>query len=274
MLKLLACLFMLIDHIGYYLYPILPDWLSATMRLVGRLAFPMFAWGIALGYTRTRNPVIYFFRMALFAFISEIVIRISHQEAGLSWSGTNVLVTFALAIVMISGYRLAMYSFFDMVGSLRPVTPGDGGTSPDSRFDVKLNPRGITLDPRIGLPAGLLMIFMSAFASEILRPDYGLYGLLTVTLFYIARDFFDEPDLLKRSLQFFIVLNAFFLIFRIVGEAMPTDWAIVQTFSIVALPLCEQFQYGRKPGKLAKYAFYLFYPGHLALLALLSSFLI
>ena len=272
MLKLLACLFMLIDHIGYYFYPLMPDWLSALMRLAGRLAFPMFAWGIALGYTRTRNPVVYFFRMAVFAFISEIVIRVSHQAAGISWSGTNVLVTFALSIVMISGYRLAMHSFFDVIGSLRPVSSGGDALS-NSRYDVKLSLRGITLDPRAGLPAGLLMILMAAFASQILKPDYGLYGLLTITLFYMARDLFDETEHLKKSLQFFILLNAVFLIIRITGEAMPVDWAIVQTFSIVALPLCEQYQHGRKPGRLVKYFFYLFYPGHLALLALLSSYL-
>lgn len=272
MLKLLACLFMLIDHIGYYFYPFLPDWLASLMRLVGRLAFPMFAWGVALGYTRTRNPVVYFFRMAFFAAVSEALIRISHQAAGLYWPGTNVMVTFALAIAMISGFRLAVYAFFDVVGHLKPIAP-DGHTGNQGDFGVRLNPRGISLNPYLGIPLGLLMMLAAAFAALALKPDYGLYGLLAVTGFFALREFSPDADRLKRSMQFFIVLNALFLIIRVFSEQMPLDWAILQTFSIAALPLCNRYEKGKKPGSLTKYVFYLFYPGHLVLFALIRAIL-
>ena len=44
LIRLLACLFMLVDHAGKMLFPDIPE-----MRLIGRLAFPMFAYGVAVG---------------------------------------------------------------------------------------------------------------------------------------------------------------------------------------------------------------------------------
>ena len=51
MLKLLACLFMLLDHIGYY-FCRRPAWTAVfVLRSIGRLAFPIFAWSVARGFT-------------------------------------------------------------------------------------------------------------------------------------------------------------------------------------------------------------------------------
>ena len=272
MLKLLACLFMLLDHIGYYGHPWLPDWLVVSLRTIGRLAFPIFAWSVAAGYTRTRNIFMYFIRMTVFALLAEIVIRVSHSYANLDWPGTNVLVTFTLAIVLITGFRLARNSYFDMVASLRPISPGAGPLAGKSRFDVRVNPGGIELDPRIGLPMGVLVMLLAMVSSLWLKPDYGLYGVLAVTIFYIVREYFNWEDQLRRSLQLYILLNAAFLVFWVLSDHMSLEWAILQTFSVAALPLCYLRRNDKKPGLLTKYFFYVFYPGHLAILALLYRF--
>jgi len=66
-LKVLACIFMLIDHIGYVLFP------GVTIyRILGRIAFPIFAWQISVGYKNTSNVKKYIFRLGLFALISQI----------------------------------------------------------------------------------------------------------------------------------------------------------------------------------------------------------
>ncbi len=179
MLKLLACLFMLIDHIGYYWQPWLPDGLASSMRIVGRLAFPVFAFGIAHGYLRTRNPLIYFIRMSVFAIITEFLLRTTYAWAGLLWSGSNVLVTFALAIVMISGWRLASRSSLDVIGGLRPLPSGNHARDDNPHFHVRLSPGGIEMDRRIALPLGILFILLPMLLAIWLRPDYGLYGLVT-----------------------------------------------------------------------------------------------
>ena len=62
LLRLIACICMFIDHAGKMLFPQL-TW----MRLVGRLAFPLFAYGIAVGAAMTKHPQPYITRVAALA---------------------------------------------------------------------------------------------------------------------------------------------------------------------------------------------------------------
>lgn len=57
---------MFIDHAGKMLFPQL-TW----MRLVGRLAFPLFAYGIAVGAAMTKHPQPYITRVAALALVSQ-----------------------------------------------------------------------------------------------------------------------------------------------------------------------------------------------------------
>ena len=66
-LKILAYVFMMIDHIGVVFFPNL-----VIFRIIGRLAFPLFAWHVALGYKKTSNIYSYATRLLLFAVISQI----------------------------------------------------------------------------------------------------------------------------------------------------------------------------------------------------------
>ena len=66
-LKVLACIFMLIDHIGFTLYPNIE-----ILRTIGRLAFPIFAFQASVGYDKTHNKEKYILRMVLFTIISQV----------------------------------------------------------------------------------------------------------------------------------------------------------------------------------------------------------
>lgn len=266
MLKLLACLFMLLDHIGYYFHDALPGPLVLVLRGLGRLAFPIFAWSVARGFSRTHNPLVYFVRIAVFAVLTEAAFRFMHARAGLTVSSTNVLVTFALAIVLLSGYRLACHASKDMIASLRPISPTAHPLSPENRFDVRINIGGIELDRRLGLALGLLMMFLAMVAAIFLKPDYGIYGLLTVLLFYAVHDHYPEKLWERRAVQGFVILNILFMIIRIATRETSVDWAILQCLSIAALPFCYALDRNRKPKRLTKYAFYLFYPAHIVIL--------
>ncbi len=65
-LKLIACLTMIVDHIGAVL---LPDLI--WMRCIGRLSFPIYGFLIAEGSYYTRNPGKYGLRLLLLAVLSE-----------------------------------------------------------------------------------------------------------------------------------------------------------------------------------------------------------
>lgn len=66
-IKILACIFMLIDHIGAVLYP---D--ERILRIIGRLAFPIFVYLIAEGYRKTKDITDYMGRLMIFALVSQL----------------------------------------------------------------------------------------------------------------------------------------------------------------------------------------------------------
>lgn len=66
-LKLIALLTMLVDHIGYLFYPHM-----MIFRTIGRIAFPIFAYQIAEGYQHTSDRLAYSKRLAIFGVISAV----------------------------------------------------------------------------------------------------------------------------------------------------------------------------------------------------------
>ena len=90
-LKLLACLFMLIDHVGVRLFPGV-----LWMRIIGRLAFPIFAYFIAEGCRYTANRKKHFLSVFLLGCLCESVYIIYTG----AWYG-NILYSFSLSILLI-----------------------------------------------------------------------------------------------------------------------------------------------------------------------------
>lgn len=89
-IKLIALVSMLIDHIGLILYP---D--AIALRIIGRLAFPLFAFCIAEGMAHTKDRVKYIRNVFLFAVISTPVYVVSVEKP------YNVLWTFVYAMLCI-----------------------------------------------------------------------------------------------------------------------------------------------------------------------------
>lgn len=273
MLKLLACLFMLLDHIGYYFAGVLPGELYLVLRCIGRLAFPIFAWSVAQGYRRTSHPVRYFVRMSLFATLTEILFIYFHNLDGRAYPGSNVLVLFSFAIVMLAGFQLAFHSTLDLVASLRPISPTPQTLPCYTRYDVRINIGGIELDRRIGLPLGLAMMLAAIAGTLWLHPDYGLYGLSSILLFYVIHDCLPEKVHERYAVIGFSAINVIYALVRILANMTPIYWAILQCLSVLALPICYARIREHKPSTLEKYAFYAFYPLHVVVLLLIQIFL-
>lgn len=282
MLKFWAVVFMTLDHMGYYLQPFLPAEVYLLLRAIGRLAFPIFAFSVARGYTLTRNPARYFFRMLFFAFASEAVIRLGHAMAGLTMHWTNVMFTFALGIVMITGFRLMFNCGRDMIASLTPVTTGPAALPPP-RYDVRVNIFGIDLDARVGAVIGFILIFAAMVTAYQIQSDYDIYGLLTVLIFYVVlvqpdprcavqdsrklHDFHD-PHRERQAFWLLLGLNALFTISRL-DESTPLYWSLLQNLSLIAVPIIFHARPEPRPGLFRKYFFYVYYPLHIFLLLML-----
>ena len=97
-LKLFAVIVMTIDHIGHILFPGVM-WL----RIIGRLAYPIFAYMIAEGCTHTRSMPRYFATMAGMAAICQVVV---YFVTGSLYQ--YILVTFTLSILLIGVLKKAL----------------------------------------------------------------------------------------------------------------------------------------------------------------------
>ena len=89
-LKILACLFMLVDHMGLLLFPGV-----LWIRYVGRLAYPLFAYFIAEGCRYTKNKPKRFLSVFILGVICEIAYIIFDGYYG------NILLTFSISILLI-----------------------------------------------------------------------------------------------------------------------------------------------------------------------------
>ncbi len=94
MLKIIAFLTMTIDHVGLVFFP-----QYFALRIIGRLAFPLFAFGIAQGYVRTRNVFNYGQRILLLALISQPIFYLLINESGL-----NICFTLLFGLISIYIY--------------------------------------------------------------------------------------------------------------------------------------------------------------------------
>ena len=97
-LKLLAMLFMTVDHIGAFLLP-----QFVILRYIGRLAMPVFAFMIAEGCTHTRNRLRYFLTLLGFGLVCQVVYWVTMQSLMMC-----IFITFSLSVLLISALDYAV----------------------------------------------------------------------------------------------------------------------------------------------------------------------
>lgn len=95
-IKLVAIITMIIDHIGLFFFPQV-----IIFRIIGRLAFPLFAWLIANGARHSRDINKYLKRLLIFAFIAQIPFLAAHWLVNAEFWSLNVLFTLFLGLVAI-----------------------------------------------------------------------------------------------------------------------------------------------------------------------------
>ena len=228
-LKYIALITMTIDHFAAVLLPYGTP-LYTAFRGIGRIAFPLYCFLLVEGYLHTSNQKSYFTRLLLFAFISEIPFDMALFRFPLVTSPSVLLghqnVFFTLAFAFLTMHMLDHYWFKNQW-------------------------------------TGIAWFAVLGILAEFLNFDYGLTGILVVTILFVCRKF--RPDinpLLRAVLTILPLFSPSSISGLCVALAIPF-FVLYNGQKGSPLPNGGSF-----PG--AKYLFYIFYPLHLTLLGIIS----
>lgn len=243
-LKIIAAIIMVIDHVGMIFFPMNKMW-----RVIGRLAFPIFAFCMVEGWFHTRSKLKYILTLTVFGLVSEIPYDLATKGVIFSTSGQNIMWTFCFC-----GLYFYAEEFIKEKMSVYNI-----GASTFLLFRV------------IMLSVGMF------FITELLCLDYGYGGFLTVFSFYYIHEASEIPY--ERSRRFYMITGTLLFCITqvfIIGSTMIAIGSMqlpIQAFGMLALPVLRLYN-GKRGRKLnvIKYGFYVFYPLHL--LALYGVFLL
>lgn len=214
-LKGIACVSMLLDHVGAVF---LPE--CVILRVLGRLAFPIYCYLLVEGAANTHNPAKYALRIFTGALISEIPFDLLFFGQ-MTWEHQNVMITLLMGLGMLLWVRR------------------------EKRFGF------------------LLPLSICFFGAELLKVDYGCWGIAIIGLFAVT-----SGKKYEKILQFFGLLAVSWLMggetILLLGTQVP-----VQMFSFTAIIPISLYS-GKKSTThpSVKWGFYLFYPVHMILLLL------
>ena len=239
-LKIIASMAMLADHIGYFSnYGF--ETAGGIMRAVGRIAFPIYCYLIAFGFRKTHNKYAYLLRLAVFALISEVPFNYCFYGRA-EFALHNVYYTLALGLI-----GLIIYD--KMSGSRHAAV----------RF------------------LSILPVALCVTAAEWLECDYSGYGVALIFLFYLAGNSRLFAGFACILFAFRKVVEAI-IAAMLGGFVMPviSQWDWVSVFAAAAaIPIIfcngSRAPYPKsKVGRIVqKYAFYAFYPLHILIIGLI-----
>ena len=269
-LKLFAITVMLIDHVGAFLIQT-DDPVYRPLRIIGRLAFPIFCFLIAEGAYYTKSMPKYLGRLASFAVISTPPYNLVHGSAWYSSENINVFFTLFFGLAAVYSITGLPQAVFDRLGLSRLAK---------SRGWCAL----------AGLPLCALC-YMAAFWMD---TDYGEYGVAAILIFWLLRKHPFAAWMSYAALTFvffgflivtpnmtggfeYVSITLYNVLTRLlfVPRARLYYYLQIQMYAVLAAVPCMLYNgkraaYGGKLSQFVKYLFYSFYPAHLFCLWLIQ----
>ena len=224
LLKLVAMLTMLIDHTGKMFFH------SDLMRIIGRTAFPIYAYCIAAGCVYTKNHLKYLSRLTLVGLISQpfYAVALGHTYQSMYAIAFKDNPVGAVLNFYVQSFNHPSIFLTLILGMLVIWT---------------------IREKQLVLTAALALLIWRITGSI----DYGWKGVLLMVLFYlfISKWWLSLPVILAYMLWWGLQGSSYHLFG--VSFAM-------QGFAICALPLI--YIHTHSNIKINKWVFYLFYPAH------------
>lgn len=251
MLKIIAVITMLIDHIGaslletilylgnadisYRLYEI-----DGVLRSVGRTAFPIFAFLLAEGFFYTHSRKKYLGRLFGFALLSEIPFDLAFHGTLFYPDGQNVFWTLTVGFLVIWGVEEVYRRYETGWKLIRKNGVYEDGIMED---------RGRAGYQAAACLLAVALIWVGWLAAVHLRTDYKGNGVLLIVLFYFGK---------HAGASRFLTCIGGYLLF------LWEPWCL-GAFILILFYSGEK----KKRGKGFQYFFYLFYPVHLLILGVI-----
>lgn len=238
-LKIIAAISMVIDHIGYFL---LPE--ALWLRMIGRIAFPIFAYFIAEGCIHTKNIRKYFLDVLLLGLICFVITIVASNTVY-----ANILITFALSILIIMTMQNLRKECSDVV-----------------RKETSVRQKWKRVISYLYIVCALAGTFA---LSRIIMIDYGFAGVMVPVLVWLFKTFppckkDGNKAILNRTggilgLSIGLLLVSFFL-------------GGIQYLCLITIPLMALYN-GERGRKSLKNFFYVFYPLHIGVIQSVVLFL-
>jgi hypothetical protein len=263
-LKILALIFMAIDHAGvvilFNLVPLVPpqtrealQTMYTLFRIVGRLAYPLFAFMVVEAMVHTRSKIRYIAQLVIMAALIGVgMVVLNTYGAGIQ--AGNIFIDLSLAAISIG---LLMMKRIEM--KILAVIP---------------------LLIILGMETNGL--FINAW-----KADYGLYGYVLTLGFYLAHVFKKRQQLrqsdwqTQSQLQLILQTNEYYyasislivvnLVWYIVYVVSQPSWNLamigIQSYSVFTILFINRYsgKLGKQP-RWFKWFAYAFYPLHFAVL--------
>lgn len=242
-LRIIACISMLIDHIGY-------SYGITFFRIIGRLAFPIFLFLIYNGYKHTSSKIRYALRLGLFALLSQVPFSLFCSNQWLIVKG-NVFVTLLICLLC---FWLADLLRRDRIGKYICLVPWILAFAVYffGYFHSDYGPKAVLMG-----------------ASLFLFYGKNLWKRLMLIVCFAGSLFYSYAISLAVAFKNYLLGASLAL-------AIPGQWEWIQLFSLFAFVFIFAYN-GKKGGirgtktaqKRMQYGFYLFYPAHMLILWLI-----
>ena len=224
-LKIIALVFMFIDHAGTMLLPSVPE-----MRILGRIAFPVYVWCMIVGFHYTRSVPKYLLRILIVGLVSQPLYVIAMNHA---WRDPNVFLTLFLGLCAIWGIREKKYLSHLWAPAITLMAAIVAGADYGWRGVLLFILLYAVQDSRPGIAAVMVAYFMF----------WGTSYSLTKSIFGLSIDLSVLPGFLSSLLSPFLRMEAYALL----------------SLPLILIPF-------RKDLKMPKWLGYALYPAHLAVL--------
>lgn len=231
-LKIIACVSMFCDHMGLLIFP------SVTfLRIIGRLAYPLFAFALAEGCHYTKNRLKHFLLIFGMAVIIQLVYILAMKDYSLS-----IFMAFSISVILIYLYDYIEKMTVKIINS----------------EETKVKDIIIWVLVILSFLTIITGTFLFDTFTPYLAPSFGYQGVLIPVIVYIV------IKLTNRKLLIGVIAMAVLII---VSAILRKEY--YNLFQLLAVPLLLMYNDTRGKYNL-KYFFYIFYPLHILLLYVIS----